>query len=108
LIKVSCELGDEIDEKTQKFSAMLVENENLKKQVTALAECAEIDLDSADLVEAKKAIAEDGGISLDEVEDTVENKEPVTNEVDMPEGELDDGTPDCCSDGTVPEDNENE
>ncbi len=59
-------LVEAVGKDAQKFSDLLVENENLKKQVVALADCAEIDLtsddeeeDAADLADAKTDGCED-------------------------------------------------
>ncbi|MEK0337062.1 MAG: hypothetical protein QQN41_06470 [Nitrosopumilus sp.] len=67
------------------FSPEAIATEVMKNFPEAKIEKAE---DSADLAEAKKAIVEDDAISLDEVEDAVENQEPVTDGVNMTEQEL--------------------
>lgn len=62
----SCErydvLVEAISKDAQKFSDLLAENENLKRQVVALAECAEIDLSPKDLENLGEQ--EDGPFSI--------------------------------------------
>ncbi len=103
-------LVEAVSKDSQKFSAMLVENEELKTKLETADETYEgLRATHAELLRKLESDKLNGFLAEQEIDFSPEDAADLTSDdenkdtVDLePEGEPDDGTPDCRSDGTVP------